>query len=187
VDGVLVPERDVSVEPADREPSVSARCSIHRAELVDAPAIQRLQHLCYRSEAVLYDDWTIPPLTQTLSGLVAEFATHRILVARLGEEGEEIVGSVRGRLDSGVCHVGRLVVHPAARRRGVGSRLMAAIEVEFARAARFEVFTGHLSEDNIRLYRRLGYADSRTVAVSPRLSLVHLQKPGMATFGASPT
>lgn len=32
----------------------------------DAGQILTLQRLCYRGEAELYDDYTIPPLTQTL-------------------------------------------------------------------------------------------------------------------------
>ncbi|MBA3416935.1 MAG: GNAT family N-acetyltransferase [Chloroflexia bacterium] len=165
-----------SDEPAEGESPSNAVPTIHRGVGTDAEAILRLQHLCYRSEALLYDDWTIPPLTETLAALRAEFVRHRILVARLGEK---IVGSVRGRLDTGTCSIGRLVVHPDVRQRRLGSLLMAAIETEFAEAARFEVFTGQLSEDNLRLYRRLGYTETRRLTVSPRLTLVFLQKPAI--------
>jgi hypothetical protein len=41
--------------------------SILPAVLDDAPAILELQRNAYRSEAVLYNDWSIPPLTQTLA------------------------------------------------------------------------------------------------------------------------
>lgn len=139
----------------------------------DAPGILALQRLCYQSEAALYDDWTIPPLTQSLDGLRADFGSHRILVAR---HGGEVVGSVRARLDGGTCRIGRLVVDRRLRRQGIGTRLMAAIEREFADAERFEVFTGHLSAANLRLYRRLGYVEVRRAVVSPRLTLVFLQK-----------
>jgi len=39
------------------------------------------------------------------------------------------------------------------------------------------LFTGHLSEGNLRLYRRLGYAEFRRERVSDHLVLVHLRKP----------
>jgi ribosomal protein S18 acetylase RimI-like enzyme len=67
------------------------------------------------------------------------------------------VGSVRGRLEGDTCHIGRLVVHPRLQRRGIGARLMREIEGRFPKARRYELFTGHLSEGNLRLYRRLGY------------------------------
>ena len=38
---------------------------ILRADLADAAAILELQKRAYQQEAALYDDWTIPPLTQT--------------------------------------------------------------------------------------------------------------------------
>ena len=43
------------------------------ALLADAAAILDLQHLVYQSEAALNDDYTIPPLTQTLPELEADF------------------------------------------------------------------------------------------------------------------
>ena len=150
--------------------------TIKLARLVDAEQILKLQYLCYQTEAELYGDWQISPLTQTLQSLHAEYDTHRILIAYLGGE---VVGSVRGRLIDGTCYIGRLVVHPRLQRRGLGTRLMRAIEEDFAVANRYELFTGYLSEDNLRLYRRLGYTEFREEAVSPRLQLVYLEKPGM--------
>ena len=101
-----------------------------------------------------------------------------VLVARVGEE---IVGSVRARMADGTCQVGRLAVHPRLRRRGLGARLMGEIEARFPEAERYGLFTGHLSEGNLRLYRRLGYAETREEVVSPRLRLVHLQKARSAS------
>jgi ribosomal protein S18 acetylase RimI-like enzyme len=96
-----------------------------------------------------------------------------VLVART--EGD-LIGSVRGRLIDSTCHIGRLIVHPLHERQGIGSRLMQAIESQFADAARFELFTGHRSEGNLRLYQRLGYREFRRQPVSPNLTLVYLEK-----------
>jgi hypothetical protein len=82
---------------------------ITEARSEDAPEILALQELAYRSEAELYDDWTIPPLTQTLSQIEAEFDTKVFLKA---VHAGRIVGSVRASLDGGTCHIGRLIVHP---------------------------------------------------------------------------
>lgn len=148
---------------------------ITSAGIRDAEQILELQYLCYQSEAELYDDYDITPLTQTLQELLEEFDEHEILVAR---SGEKVVGSVRARLIGGTCQVGRLVVYPRLRRRGLGARLMREIEGRFPEAERYELFTGHLSEGNLKLYSRLGYAGFREQVVSPRLRLIYLQKPG---------
>ena len=139
----------------------------------DAEQILKLQYLCFQDEAARRGDWRIPPLTQTLASLLAEYETHRILVARLGEE---VVGSVRGVLVDGTCHVGRLMVHPRLQGRGLGTRLMHAIEACFPTARRFAVRTGYHGGAGLRLYARLGYAEARREAASPHVQLVHLEK-----------
>jgi ribosomal protein S18 acetylase RimI-like enzyme len=149
--------------------------AIAPARVDEAGQILKLQRLSYRTEAALYDDWTLPPLTQTLRELLEQYDDHTILAARLGDE---VVGSVRARLKNGTCYVGRLVVHPRLQRRGLGTRLMREIEASFPAAGRYELFTGHLSEGNLRLYRRLGYQEFREEAISPSLRLVFLEKPG---------
>ena len=55
-------------------PAVSRIASSARAWRTRA-AILALQKLAYESEARLYDDWKLPPLTQTLDSLQAEFAS----------------------------------------------------------------------------------------------------------------
>jgi len=147
---------------------------IEPATVGDAVAVLDLQRRAYRSEAILYDDWTIPPLTQTLDDLRLRFADMTILKAT---EGGTIVGSVRAAEKDGACAIGRLIVDPDHQRRGIGARLMEAIEVQFPDALRFELFTGSRSEGNIRLYTRLGYRLARTEVVSPKLSLVFFTKP----------
>jgi ribosomal protein S18 acetylase RimI-like enzyme len=143
------------------------------ARIRDAEAILKLQYLCYQTEAALYDDYTIAPLVQPLTDLLAEYDTHHILVIR---HGEEVIGSVRGQLVDGTCQIGRLCVHPRLQGQGLGTQLMHAIEADVVEAKRFELFTGHRSEQNLRLYRRLGYTDFREVTVSPNLRLIYLEK-----------
>ncbi|HEY6838513.1 MAG TPA: GNAT family N-acetyltransferase [Geobacteraceae bacterium] len=146
---------------------------IEQATTVDAAEILLLQYLAYLSEADLYDDFTIPPLTQTLAEMTAEFARRTFLKAM--DDGR-IIGSVQGMKIGDTCYVGRLMVHPDRQGEGIGTRLMAAIEASFSEVGRFELFTGHKSEDNIRLYERLGYRQVRTEAVNPALSLVFMEK-----------
>ena len=156
--------------------------TIGPARVGDAEQILKLQYLCYQDEVALYDDWSLPPLTESLWSLLGAYDRQRILAARLGDE---VVGSVRGTVVEGTCRIGRLAVHPRLRRRGLGTRLMAAIEGHCAGADRYELFTGHRSEANLRLYRRLGYAEFRREAISPRLQLVYLEKAAPSRAGGS--
>lgn len=147
--------------------------SISLAEPQDAHAILDLQKLAYQSEARLYNDWSLAPLTQSLQSLLEEFETSIFLKA---VEAWQIVGSVRAKKSLVTCMIGRLIVHPAWQRRGFGSMLLIEIESKFPDVCRFELFTGSKNESNIRLYQRLGYGISHTKTLSPTVSLTFLQK-----------
>jgi ribosomal protein S18 acetylase RimI-like enzyme len=148
--------------------------SIETAVGDDAAEILALQRLAYRSEAEIYGDFSIPPLTQTEDGLREDL--ERLVVLKAVTAEGRIVGSVRARLADGTCHIGRVIVHPECQGRGLGKRLMRAIEESCATAKRYELFTGYRSERNLHLYHSLGYEDFRTEVVSPALSIVFLQK-----------
>jgi GNAT superfamily N-acetyltransferase len=148
---------------------------ITEAGLADADDILALQKLAFESEARLYADWSLPPLIQTLDELRAEFAEKSVLKATCDGR---IVGSVRAGLVGGTCHIGRLIVHPDYQRRGIGTRLMQAIESRYATASRYELYTGGRSVNNIRLYTMLGYRMVRAQTLSPQVTLVSMEKPG---------
>jgi GNAT superfamily N-acetyltransferase len=147
--------------------------AIARATLDDAAAILALQKRAYESEARLYDDWAIPPLTQTLESLREEIAAMCVLQA--SQDGV-IVGSVRGREAEGICQIGRLMVEPRYQGQGLGSALLAAIESQFPAPKCFELFTGSRSEANIRLYLRHGYEVVTMKQHSPQVTLVYMSK-----------
>jgi GNAT superfamily N-acetyltransferase len=147
---------------------------IKPAELADAEEILALQKLAYLSEAAIYDEYSIPPLTQSLEETEAEFGDRLILKATM--EGR-IIGSVRAHLEAGTCFVGKLIVHPDFQNRGIGSQLLHEIERCFPAAARYELFTGQKSERNLYLYQKLGYKPFRSQKITGRLTLVFLEKP----------
>ena len=146
---------------------------ISPANVEDAAAILALQRLAFQTEAPVYDDFTLPPLTESLKDLEAQFSRKRFLKA---VERGQIIGSVRGFLDAATLHVQRLIVHPDYRRRGVGAALLSRIETAFPAARRFELFTGHKSTGNLRLYERLGYRAFRQERVNEKVTLVFLEK-----------
>ena len=146
---------------------------IIQANLDDASEILALQKIAYQKEASLYNDWNIPPLTQTLPEIQKEFKTNVFVKAILGDR---IIGSVRAWLNSDTCMIGRLIVHPEYQRKGIGTLLMQKIESQFPNAKRFELFTGTKSIDNIRLYQKLGYVEYRQENLSPKVRIVFMEK-----------
>jgi ribosomal protein S18 acetylase RimI-like enzyme len=146
---------------------------IERATRTDAADILRLQKLAYESEARLYGDWQLPPLVQTLEELRAEFADSVVLKAVADGV---IIGSVRARRDGDRWQIGRLVVHPDFQGQGLGTRLLRRIEGESGETRKLELFSGHRSAANIRLYERLGYVRSREQVLSPAITLVFMEK-----------
>ena len=147
--------------------------AIARATPADAAELHALHRLAYRSEAELYNDWSIPPLVDPLDETERALAGQVVLKA---VSAGRIVGAVRGRLAEGTCHVGRLIVHPEAQGRGLGTRLLRALEEAAPEARRYELFTGDRSARNLRLYTKLGYRECRRATLSGRVTLVYLEK-----------
>ena len=143
------------------------------ASVEDAAEILAVQKLAYQSEAQIYDDFALPPLLETLEDLRSQFASKLFLKA---VEDGQLVGSVRGREERPTVHVERLIVRPERQGRGLGARLLREIEARFPQARRFELFTGHKSVRNLRLYEKLGYRVFREQPVHDRLVLVFLEK-----------
>ncbi|MEU7570603.1 GNAT family N-acetyltransferase [Micromonospora sp. NPDC049240] len=137
--------------------------TIAPAVVADAGEILTVQRAAYLVEAQRYRDVFLPPLTETLDEVRAALAGPVVVLA--ARRGTRLVGSVRARLDGDTAHVGRLAVAPDQQGRGIGGRLLAAVEHAcVGRVARFALFTGAQSADNLGLYARRGY---RVVAHRP--------------------
>jgi ech hydrogenase subunit C len=146
---------------------------ILRAEKSDAPEILALQKVCYRSEAEIYGDASLPALQQTLEEMQADFDRKVFLKAVLNGK---IIGSVRGYEEDQTAYIARVIVHPFFRHRGIGHRLLDDIEHLFAHVKQFEVFTGAQSKMNIAQFTKRGYETVKTEVFSPTITWVYMRR-----------
>ncbi|MFB8386452.1 GNAT family N-acetyltransferase [Microbacterium sp. NPDC055910] len=141
----------------------------------DAGEVLTLQRAAFVQEALVYGDPHMPALTQTLDELTAELEENLGCVAVAGTR---VVGAARARADGELLLVGRIAIAPDVQGGGVGSAVLEAVEERGrevgCRVA--ELFTGSLSEANLRLYERLGYVESERVEQGEGIAEVYLRK-----------
>lgn len=137
----------------------------------DAGELLTLQRAAYATEAQIYSDPFLPALTQTLDELREELAGPALGVRARGR----LVAALRWRVEGPVAHIGRIVVAPDMQGLGIGTHLLREAERRSG-AASFELFTGHLSVANLRLYEREGYHQTMRVPLREGVELVYLQK-----------
>jgi len=149
---------------------------ITRASRNDLKFILSLQKLAYKKEAERYNDYQIPPMTQTIEEIESEYDSTVFLKLT---ENNEIIGSIKGRKINNTCHIGRLMVHPRYQGKGYGKKLIRSLEEIFSEDKEieyFELFTGELSRDNICLYKSQGYRESKTVPAGNGYNILFLSK-----------
>ena len=147
--------------------------SIESASPADIPEIIALQRLAFKKEAMKTGDWGMPAQAQTVGQLTAEFPSLKLLVVR---ENGRIIATGRAKCEDGTVHMGRLAVVPEKQGRGLGSRLIMALEDSFPDVCRFEIFTSDVSLANIRLYERLGYREYARKKAPTIATLVYMEK-----------
>lgn len=148
---------------------------IVNAEFTDLENILALQKNAYISEAELYEDYSIPPLHQTLELIRKEFENTCFLKAL--NLNNQIIGSIRLTIKENIGYVGKLIVDEAYRNIGLGRKLLGEIEqMHYTRVSKFELFTGHKSERNLHIYLTSGYKEIKRQVVNSNLTLVYLEK-----------
>ncbi|MDR3196846.1 MAG: GNAT family N-acetyltransferase [Planctomycetaceae bacterium] len=100
---------------------------IKKTTFEDLPKILKLQKTAYLSEAKLLNDYSIPPLTQTLEELEKEFSQN-IILKQEDEKNGELISSVRYREENNRVYIGKLMVHPDYQNRGIATNLLATVE-----------------------------------------------------------
>ena len=147
--------------------------NILKAIQADAQEILDIQKNAYIREAQIYNNYQIAPLTETIDQIKEDFQRKTILKATLNDK---IVGSVRGYEEKGTCYVERLMVHPDYQKKGIGKKLMTELEQYFLSCDRFDLYTGSLSLENIRLYESIGYKQYKTEMIRENIEFVFLEK-----------
>jgi ribosomal protein S18 acetylase RimI-like enzyme len=128
---------------------------IEKATIKDAEEILELQKKAFHSEAEIHQNFSIPPMVQTLESIQEDFSTYMFYK---GVIEEKIVASVKVRiLEDNQLWVGRLIVHPDYQNRGLGKNLMLHIEKLFSEVDSYLLFTAQKSRRNIYFYGKLGY------------------------------
>lgn len=147
---------------------------IQNADVSDASELLKLQKLAYLSEALIYNNYRIPPLIQTLEEVEDKFQDHIYLKAVVDGR---IIGSVRGNvLDSESVYIGRLIVHPDYQNQGIGTKLIEYLEVSYPDFNRFELVTGYKSRRNIYFYQKMGYKIFKKELCPSGVYLLYLEK-----------
>jgi tRNA (guanine37-N1)-methyltransferase len=139
----------------------------------DAGELLTLQLACWVREAQANETLDIPPLREDLAAVQAWLGTWTTFVVR---SGTRLVAAVRGRLEGDTWEVGRLMVAPDLRGRGLGRWLLGHVESAApAEARRVSLVTGARSEANLRMCKKAGYRFDR---VQPDdTGVVRLSKP----------
>lgn len=135
-------------------PSLEGQSGIFIACDDDFAEILEIQKKAFHSEGILYQNFNIQPLTQTLEEMQEECKDKIVLKA---VNDGKIVGSIRANAFKGVCWLNKLVVLPEYQRKGIGEKLLGKIETYFSNIGKYTLATGAKSISNIRLYEKGGY------------------------------
>ncbi|KJQ53557.1 GNAT family N-acetyltransferase [Microbacterium sp. SA39] len=138
----------------------------------DAGEVLTVQRAAFVSEAAIYGSVDMPPLTQTLSELEAELRSESGFTARIGGR---LVGAIRFVEHDELLLIGRIAIAPDMQGEGIGRMLLDAAE-EASSADVAELFTGSLSEANLRLYESCGYVEHERVPDGDGTAQVFMRK-----------
>jgi N-acetylglutamate synthase-like GNAT family acetyltransferase len=146
---------------------------IEKARVTDAKQILGIQKKAFITEGDIYNNYKIPPLTQTLAEIESDFQNHIFYIAKLNGE---IVGSVNIRIKGVIGFIGRLIVTPTMQGNGIGSMLMDHVEAKHGNLKALELFTGHKSKINLSFYKKRGYLEIKRQTINEQLMFIFMRK-----------
>ena len=136
----------------------------------DAGEVLTIQRAAYVTEGIAYGQF-LPPLTESLDEIREVLSRPDVTVLGIRDAGRLIaVGRLLPRGE-----IGRLAVAPDRQGEGLGTLVLREL---IARAPGVDLwlFTGEHSAGNLRLYARLGFAETHRVPADGH-SLVYLKRP----------
>ena len=146
---------------------------IIKAETKDIKELYQLQLLAFESEAAMIGSRDVPALQETEAEYRADFANWQTL--KLENEFGEIIGAIRYKLNGQIAEIGRLMVHPAYRHRGLAQKLLSEADRMCPNTTK-ELYTCTKSRSNILLYQKMGYTPYKEHTEKTGLSFVHMRK-----------
>ena len=142
----------------------------------DVAELLVLQRACWVDEAVVNQTLDLPALHESAIEIEAALDVWSTWVIR--SDGR-LIASVRAMRDGDNWLIGRLMVAPDQRHKGLGQRLLAYAESQASEGVTVaKVFTGALSAGNQAMYQRAGY---ELTADQAPVGAVSLCKPLPAT------
>jgi GNAT superfamily N-acetyltransferase len=132
----------------------------------DYQAVLSIQRRAYAGKEVPLYGPDLSPLRETPESLAGELGEGRWLL--VAEVDGRIAGSIRleRRGEDGI-HLYRLSVDPDLQGGGLGQRLVRAAEEANPRAGFFILDCGEKSEENLYIYRKLGFRETGRVIQAP--------------------
>jgi N-acetylglutamate synthase-like GNAT family acetyltransferase len=146
---------------------------IEEAQFCDLEDILSLQKLAFQSEAKLFNDYSITPLTQSLESIEENFKNNLYLKA---VHDGKILGLIRAFEKENICYIGRLIVHPDHQNKGIGKSLMYHIEELFNGCMMYSLYTAKRVSKNLYFYNKLGYSIVEEEKVNEKLTFVFYNK-----------
>jgi GNAT superfamily N-acetyltransferase len=147
--------------------------TIHHAQSSDVEDMYGIQMRAFEEEGRRGGTREIPPLQEQMASIAEHVQRQIALVAK--EDGTT-VGCVRGVLEGRVCRVRALVVEPTKHGRGIGTKLLKALEAELKDTDRIDLTTNTIMEGNVPFYERHGYHVIEYTAPRPGVTLAQMSK-----------
>lgn len=140
-----------------------------------ARALLAVQHAAFEVEAAFVGSRAIPQLHEDQVDLTA-FRGHWVIAW----DGADMLGAAAWKDVADHVEVDRVMVHPSAHRRGVGSALLGRM-VESTHGREVVVTTGRDNPPGIAMYTKLGFVPEDDFEARPGLWLTRLRlSPGPA-------
>lgn len=146
---------------------------IEPASIHDADVILELQKEAFSGQAKIYNNFSLPPLLQTLDAIQLEFKEKKFLKARIGNQ---IIGSVRYKVTGKSVTIHRLIVKPEYHGNGIGLSLLNHVEKMSRKNHILKLFTGNKSVRNIHLYEKAGFKTIKTEMTDIGIKILHMEK-----------